>query len=359
MVKPLSRNRWWAYLRPGFTLIELLVVIAIIAILIGLLLPAVQKVREAAARSKCQNNLKQFGIALHAYHDVNGQFPPGGRCGPGTGFGYNGVLPDTPDWNIDWNDDRGSWLIWSLPYIEQDALFRKLPPLKTTINPIGNDLGSANSVLKTAKSGIFRCPSDNWQPPSLYPLCNYQGSLGPQCAVGNCGYDPNQIYCNPSGSGLGNWGYAVSSDHGNVVSASDLRGMFNRMGCRVNMANVTDGLSNTILVGETLPEYHDHFWGGHWSQFNGGASHVSTIVTINYKTDGKNPWSCNDSANFTTPQNSPQNWDLSWGFKSNHPNGVNMLFGDGTVRFITQTIDKKTYQLLGCRNDGQAIPAYQ
>src|SRR2546423_13247887 len=102
--------------RAAFTLIELLVVIAIIAILIGLLLPAVQKVRAAAARVKCQNNFKQFGIALHAYHDVNGTFPPGGWLGART-LGANANYGD-------WGDDRGSWLVFTLPYMEQDNLYK-------------------------------------------------------------------------------------------------------------------------------------------------------------------------------------------------------------------------------------------
>src|SRR4051812_11594507 len=95
--------------RYGFTLIELLVVIAIIAILIGLLLPAVQKVREAAARTQCQNNLKQLGLALHNHHDAKGVFPPGQ---------YNYIGSDSTTFN------RGSWMQDILPYMEQDALFR-------------------------------------------------------------------------------------------------------------------------------------------------------------------------------------------------------------------------------------------
>src|SRR2546423_4253363 len=103
--------------RQGFTLIELLVVIAIIAVLIGLLLPAVQKVREAANRMKCQNNLKQLGLAMHSYHDVNNIFPPGGRIVTNK----PGGVDDSNNW---WDADKGSWLVYTLPYMEQDNLFK-------------------------------------------------------------------------------------------------------------------------------------------------------------------------------------------------------------------------------------------
>src|SRR5438034_3780890 len=100
--------------RRAFTLIELLVVIAIIAVLIGLLLPAVQKVREAAARSKCQNNLRQLALACHMYHNNEGYFPEGGNCPPKPGNCAN--------------NNQGSWLVTILPYIEQEALYKLLPP---------------------------------------------------------------------------------------------------------------------------------------------------------------------------------------------------------------------------------------
>jgi prepilin-type N-terminal cleavage/methylation domain-containing protein/prepilin-type processing-associated H-X9-DG protein len=328
----------------GFTLIELLVVIAIIAILIGLLLPAVQKVREAAARMKCSNNLKQIGIALHSYHDVNGSLPPGGSIT----YISNNPVPGAKETG-DWGSDQGTWHVYILPYLEQDPLYKAINPRIAVRNSVG--IAIANGVINTMPPYI-RCPSDDYDDPN-YLVSNYIGSMGPQCAIGPCGYDPFQQFCNQP-----TWGYITSPDHGNDYNLVNLRGVFNRLGARFTFATVKDGLSNTIFVGEGLPQQHDHLTNGPWSNvinkavvwphFNGGQAHMTTIIPINYKSDRGDTW-C------SPPDQYRGNWDVSWGFKSNHTNGVNFLFGDGSVRFIAQTIEHRTYQLLGCRNDGQAV----
>jgi prepilin-type N-terminal cleavage/methylation domain-containing protein/prepilin-type processing-associated H-X9-DG protein len=336
----------------GFTLIELLVVIAIIAILIGLLLPAVQKVREAARRMQCSNNLKQIGLALHTYHDVNGKFPPGGLLG-------QGPYTDQGPANGDWQSEQGSWIVYILPHIEQDNMYKLINPRPDSVyNSVGNgwngttnnagygigNVPAANRPLK-----IIRCPSDDWD--AKAPVSNYVGSLGPQCATGPCGYDPNQPVCMPENSGFGggvnSMGYRWSPDHGNAWGANDIRGMFNRLGATIGMNSVADGLSNTILVGECRVGTHDHLAQNQWWGYNGGNAHCSTIVPINYAIDPNNNNWCSPAQTYRG------NWNVSWGFRSRHTNGSNFLFGDGSVHFISQTIDHRTYQLLGCRNDGQ------
>jgi prepilin-type N-terminal cleavage/methylation domain-containing protein/prepilin-type processing-associated H-X9-DG protein len=331
----------------GFTLIELLVVIAIIAILIGLLLPAVQKVREAAARMKCSNNLKQIGIALHSYHDVNGRLPPGGY------MAY--TLPNGTLKLDDWSSDQGTWLVYILPYVEQDNLFKAINPRIAVKNSVGIAINAPNTSTLWQTPALYRCPSDDYSDENVLTM-NYVGSMGPEClgASDPCGYAPFERYCNqplPTG-----WGYPASAVHGNDYNIVNLRGVFNRIGATFKFASVKDGLSNTIFVGEGLPQQHDHLtngpWGSGkavvWAHFNGGAAHFSTIIPINYLSDAGDTW-C------SPPERYRGNWPVSWGFKSNHTNGTNFLFGDGSVRFISQNIDHRTYQLLGCRNDGQPV----
>jgi len=326
----------------AFTLIELLVVIAIIAILIGLLLPAVQKIREAANRMKCSNNLKQIGLALHNYHDTNGKFPPGG-------VGSTGPVgqPNNQDWT-----EQGSWIVYTLPFFEQDNMFRLLNPRPETVqNSVGIGIGNVPSAQR--KLSMIRCPSDDWDRNA--PVTDYVGSLGPQCltTAGGVGCsDPNNQWClgdqgSPGSPGVV-YGYNRSPDHGNDWNPASIRGMFNRLGADITMSSVTDGLSNTIMVGESLPKMHDHLQGNQWWGFNNGNSHCSTIVPINTRSDGTSP--CDPTKFYA-----PNNWNQSWGFKSRHSGGVNFLFGDGAVRFVRDSIDMRTYQLLGCRNDGQAV----
>ena len=324
----------------GFTLIELLVVIAIIAILIGLLLPAVQKVREAAARMKCQNNLKQFGLAIHNYHDVNHKLPPGGL-----GAIFNG----------DWNDDRGNWIIYTLPYMEQDNLYKAIQAaagggIDTTPYSIttAENLNGWPGVFTGVRLPYARCPSDDYDAKAA--TCNYVANLGPQCAtcvgMGSCGPAnmPNQPYCNGQAQ-VPTWGYSTSPDHGNSFSAQDIRGLFNRLGAEMNFASAPDGLSNTLLIGESLPGSHDHLQTGSWWGYNNGGAHCTAIVPINYLMP--------EQVNNNDYNTHISNWNISWGFKSRHTGGANFVFADGSVHFLNQSIDRRTYALLGCRNDGQ------
>lgn len=362
--------------RHAFTLIELLVVIAIIAVLIALLLPAIQKVREAAARMTCQNNLKQLAIACHGYHDINGNYPPGGKY---SSFTHNS--------SIDCHYTHGSWLVYTLPYLDQAPLYSQLSPYIDYRGASANDPNN-DSIQAAINAGVLpaylpygRCPSDPFDP--TVPVCNYVGSLGPQC-MGNNGNGSTAAGFNTTSGGQGAYqphcdgatfnpplNYVPSSNLGSGPYLTSLRGMFNRRGDQVKLINVLDGTSNTIFIGETLAGEQGYLntWttlgtpnfsmGGmyhvrNWAKTEGGNAHCSTIIPINLSTP------CS-GAPVVPPTNAYSsavhcnNPSYSWGFKSKHWGGANFAFVDGSVHFIDQTIDHRTYQALGCRDEGDPV----
>jgi len=350
------KKRW----RGAFTLVELLVVITIIGILIALLLPAVQSAREAARRGQCSNNLKQYGVALHGYHQAYNQFPISG-CSTPDNSGYGNF-----EWDGPGPHPQISWQVRILPFMEQQAIWDivrdadKRPPNPGWCPPgpywemqvpLRNQMVPARQVTFS----FARCPSD--PSPSQDPAwahTNYCGSMGSQAIASNSNNGQN---CNP---------YLVPGYHyDNVrgdVNAGDvtdmnttwiswgmdkrrLSGMFSRLGCNITVADVVDGTSNVIFVGEILPNCHDHN-GGFWYWQGHGNAHASTSAMINdFRT----------CAGSTDQCNRQDNWNISWGFRSKHPGGAQFLLVDGSTRFLTQTIDYQLYQRLGGRQDEQPL----
>jgi prepilin-type N-terminal cleavage/methylation domain-containing protein/prepilin-type processing-associated H-X9-DG protein len=307
----LSRNR------RGFTLIELLVVIAIIAVLIGLLLPAVQKVRESAARSSCSNNLHQLAIAVQTYHDNYGFFPT--NAGPG--YNYN---PNSPEcW---------SWLARVLPFIEQDNLYKACGIPTSTIKQAG---ANAAEPIKT-----LQCPSD---PTSSVPRTdeanigssfNYGGpaiTVGKTNYKGVCGYN----------WGWGNWQFTDPITRtNNGLDAGN--GIFFRTDYTrpLNIPAIKDGTSNTFMIGEDLPEYDVHC---DWPFFNHATG--TCAIPLNYGVPPNiNPGGATD-------------WPNVYSFRSNHSQGANFAMADGHVVFINDNIDQNLYHALSTYKNGEVASA--
>jgi prepilin-type N-terminal cleavage/methylation domain-containing protein len=308
--------------RPAFTLIELLVVIAIIAILIGLLLPAVQKVREAANRSKCQNNLKQLGIAEHAYHDEYGRFAPEGLWMP-----------------FDWNPQirKGSHLLQLLPYLEQAAIFQAIDFSNTLVNPPVNQTLPGGRRLREVVLPVLVCPSDTLfgRLPNGLATTNYASSMGSQYMFASNGC---QEYNRPNGT----------RGHGTTDKANEISGIIARLNWSAGVKDITDGTANTILMGEIRPICSNTPRNRSWVADD--VLWISTLGPINYPTCPGEPGysagpGCN--ADISTP--------TSNAFKSKHIGGAHFALADGSVRFIRQTIPWDTYQLLGGRADGRVV----
>ncbi len=337
--------------KSAFTLVELLVVIAIIGVLVALLLPAVQAAREAARRTQCANHVKQFALGVHNFEGTYRHIPKGNYVG-GT-FPHGGNV---------------SWMFVTLGFMEQGPLYDKVVGSGSLANAVTQN-------ILPAKFPVVRCPSDVFERTNAR-LSSYVGNTGPTCNNPPPGCPaPFQIHCNGQiGSGgtippgltpPTHPGYGPSMSWGDTGITSDTVGMFARGGALIRLSDATDGTSNTLLLGETLPEHCEfmRYNGGKagWAQDNFIAQ-GQTIQPINWKIDRMRTTpaaftSCGCDANSNPSGDRARcimNWAVTWGFKSNHPNGANFASADGSVRFITESITMRTYQYLGCRDDGQA-----
>ncbi len=338
--------------RKGFTLIELLVVIAIIAILIGLLLPAVQKVREAAARAKCTNNLKQIGLAIHGYHDQNGYQAPG-------------TTQDQPPWGPAASNWGASWMIYILPNIEQNALYSQLT--------IGGGTGYGNTANGARYTGvkipIYRCPS------SPLPELTTSGVPGSGQLM-----MPTYVAIAGADSPLFT---------GTLYTETRIRTAGTAAGCcsggrmsgggpmppnqKLTFASITDGLSNTLYISEQADfmvtangskqawnAAGPHGWTIGWGSTAvvngaqaGGDNRAFNTTTVRYAINQKTGWT-NPPGNCGTMgvcDNASHNVPLN----SAHTGGVIGLFGDGSVRFIRDSIPVQTLAAISTRDDGTVL----
>jgi prepilin-type N-terminal cleavage/methylation domain-containing protein/prepilin-type processing-associated H-X9-DG protein len=295
--------------RRGFTLIELLVVIAIIAILIGLLVPAVQKVREAAARSQCQNNMKQIVLAAHNYHQTR-------KILPGNSQDEGGW-----DWNYQKNRKSWSWLARMLPYLEQEALYK-------LANIDANTFLQSQTYLAQGLP-VFFCPVDNSV--SLHPSTNRANLQGVPVAMSNYKGVTGDCWC---------WGtYTNKCNQCNGLTT--VNGVFARgdQGTFNYLSKITDGTSNTLFLGEDIPEIDAHCT---WPYANGSIGTTAIPPNIMAKPNGQKYDPYND-------------WPELYSFRSKHSGGLNFGYADGSVRFISATIALPTYRALGTKNGDEAV----
>lgn len=287
--------------RRGFTLIELLVVIAIIAILVALLLPAVQQAREAARRSTCKNNLKQLGIAMHNYHDTHRVFPPGYFAG----FNETGGT---------WNYRRIGWMQMILPYIEQGPLFDQFQPQRQA-QALPWAWTGRDSVIP-----VLSCPSD----PAAGKVTSH-------------GFHGNYVGCQ------GNQGMTSGNQR-------NMNGMF-FVESRINMADIGDGTSNSIMMGEILLVKDANDRRGRYFITGWNTANVTFAAFLNPNSDqpdlGRSTATTGiiDSPPWSPASNNTGTARLV--ARSRHRGGAQFGMADGAVRFISENVDNLTYQRIG------------
>ncbi|MCR4414450.1 MAG: DUF1559 domain-containing protein [Thermoguttaceae bacterium] len=286
--------------KKGFALVELLVVMTIIAVLMGLLLPAVQASREAARRAQCGNHIRQLVLALHQFHQARGVLPLNAQTGPGTGT---------------------SWMIEVLPYIERETVYRQIDVKLPLAHP--RHEAPSRTVI-----GLFECPSD----PEGRGLAEnrsetYDARAGTNykaVAGANWGWG-DHVVSQPAGRFAGDT-HGLCRGNGIICAGS-----YAEQSCpkivTTDFGQVRDGLSNTLAVGETVPGWTRWAW---WFSYN--ASTGTCAIPLNYRRaqiDLHAAW---------------DDWQRNYGFYSGHPGGANFALCDGAFRFVRDDIDLEVYR---------------
>jgi prepilin-type N-terminal cleavage/methylation domain-containing protein/prepilin-type processing-associated H-X9-DG protein len=337
----MSRSR-----RSGFTLIELLVVIAIIGVLVGLLLPAVQKVRESAARTKCGNNLHQMGLALQAYHDANGRFPPAKINSGSSGLGPS-FYPNQPF--LVYNH---TGFVLLLPHLEQENLYKLYdfsypssnsawanPP--ATPQPLargGLPANHPNATVVGTYLPIYACPSDKM------PSVENEAGQGPYSRT-NARRSNYLFSC------------GATNDYTSTYNPTrNYSGAFGTNGA-ARITDIKDGTSNTIAIGESKQDHTYAGYGPYW----GSGTHTAVqgytggVWSPTLPPDGFNvnyPWGrVVDGGTGTAGQ-----LQYAWGFGSWHTGGANFVLCDGSVRFIPDSISFPLFQALNTIAGGEIVP---
>jgi len=317
--------------RPAFTLVELLVVIAIIGILVGLLLPAVQAAREAARRMQCSNNLKQLGLAFHNYESSTKSFP--------INFALRNI-PPYANGGADIANSGRSWMQMVLPYIEQTNLYNNID---FSAGLQGATVGAVrNRVVAATVVPSFLCPSDDSNEGGLLnnrsdlnnpdPLGRWAVTSYKACAGSN--WDSGLFrWVNNGATGVGgkNAGISDGLNRGNGVISSNQT----NLNATTRMKDITDGTSNTYIIGEAMPGWSLWNW---W--YNPNAVTATCAVPLN---------------RVLKVVRAPNDWPNNYAFASRHTGGGQFALGDGSVRFVSDSIDTLTYRAFATISSGEVV----